>query len=182
MAQEMNLPNIIQALLTFALTLITGCYAYLTYKIVKQNEKIILLQNEPHISIVPYTWDCIVALLIKNSGKSAAQNVRFIIDKDVPQFGGKDKLNDFNLFKDHIASFPAGAEYHVDIAQSFVILNPINNFPTQFTIRCNYKYLGKFYQEDYCIDLKSYDNTSYPKNALVDEVKKFRVELLKKLN
>jgi len=171
----------IQAISTVILTIITGYYAFQTYRLVNLNEKMVESQIRPYISITPYTWDCIVALLIKNLGKSAAQNVRFSLDKDVPQFDGKKKLNEFNLFKDPIASFPSGAEYHVDIAQSFVILNPANKFPTQFTIRCNYEFHGKPHQEDYCIDLKSYDNTSYPRNALVDEIKKFREELLKKL-
>lgn len=172
--------NTVQALLTGVLVIITAYYAYQTYKIVKLNEKVIEEQYGPQISIVPYIWDCVFSLLIKNSGKSAARNVRFILDKDVPQFNGKEKLNDFNIFKFPLAAFPAGAEYNIDIAQGFVILDSKNNFPTQFNIHCSYEYIGKLHQEDYCFDLKSYDNTSFPKNPLVDEIKKLREVISKK--
>jgi hypothetical protein len=64
------------------------------------------------------------------------------------------------------------------------LVNKFRNNISQFTDK-NYKeqrlrldFVNEFFE---LLDLKSYDNTSLPKNALVDEIKKFREELLKKL-
>lgn len=140
-------------ILTAILVVITGIYAWFTFRILKANEKVVeqmRSQQEamyrPYISVSPvvYPENPIVILKIKNSGLTAAHNLRLSLDKDFYKFGKKEEENNLRsltAFKKPIDSFVPGAEIFFYLAQSFVIFGKKadpNLTPTSFTVTAEY--------------------------------------------
>src|SRR4030043_491473 len=97
--------------LTAILVIITGLYAWFTFKILKANETLVeQMRNQQEATYRPYIFispilfpeNSIVFLKIKNSGLTAAQNLRLSLDKDFYQFGERreeSNLRSFTAFK-----------------------------------------------------------------------------------
>lgn len=101
--------------LNILLTIITGIYAYLTYRMVRSSDKSteILAQqfeslNRPYVTIEPYahphtTW---LYIKIKNSGKTPAKKLKLTLDRDLFQFGESNKnLRDSTALKEQLIVF-----------------------------------------------------------------------------
>ena len=85
-------------ILTGLLVLITGFYAWATYKILRANESVVEVARQeaenisrPYINISTFTIpdNPIIFLVIENTGKTLANNLKLQIDKDFYQFGEK---------------------------------------------------------------------------------------------
>ena len=182
-------------ILTAILVIFTGFYAWATFRILKANEKVVeQMRNQqeatqrPYISISPvlYPENPIVFLKIKNSGLTAAQNVRLSLDRDFYQFGEKreeSNLRSFRAFTEPIDSFVPGGEMLFYLAQSFVIFGEKTDSsltPSVFTITTEYEYHYKKVTEKTTIDLRPYLASAIPHDPMVNQVKKLRETIEKK--
>lgn len=173
-------------ILTGLLVLITGFYAWATYRMLRANEKVIAVMKEqseamtrPYVNAFPVLEadNPIFYLRIKNTGKTAAQNLKLSIDKSFFKFGEERKennLSEHRAFKDVITSFHPGSEIDFSLAQGFVVFGDKANeetMPTEFTVVAEYSYDGKTVKETSIIDLRPYLGANIPQDAYIRKLK-----------
>jgi hypothetical protein len=173
-------------ILTGALVLITGFYAWATYKILKANERVVEVMHEqaeavtrPYITVAAVLEpdNPIFYLRISNVGKTAANDVKLTLDKSFYPFGEKKEGNDLChlfAFTNVITSFPPGAEIVFSLAQSFVIFGEKADnaiVPSSFIVTAEYSFAGKHVTEANPIDLRPYLGASIPQDAYVRKLK-----------
>lgn len=173
------------------LVVITGVYAYFTFRILQANQRVadeMRLQRRdllrPIITIGPYViHGVILALAVKNTGASPAANLRLSVDTDFYTFGeaGEDRnLKTFPMFSESISTFAAGAELHVWLSQGFNLDaekdgKPLT--PKQFGVTAVYEFQEERYDELSHVDLRPYMKTSAFRAPWEDELKKIREAL-----
>jgi hypothetical protein len=183
-------------ILTALLVFITGFYAWISYRILKANEGVLKemqLQQEalsrPYISISPVVFPdnpCFF-LKIKNTGKTAAKNLKLKMDKDFYKFGNKgdqDNLRNLRAFKENIDSFVPGAEMLFYLAQSFVVFgeNPNNEkTPDNFIIVADYEYASKKVSERTIVDLRPFLDSAMPQDPIVQKIQQLTETIEKKI-
>lgn len=183
----------LQSLIALMLAVITGVYVVVTHRILaatraanevlsKEHEA----NNRPYISVALYfRSQVLVCLLIKNVGKSVAENVRLRLDRDVPLFGEQARnLRDFTLFNKEMKQFLPGAEYHVDLGQSWLFFDGNEGpgrMPAEFEVTCEYSFSGKTVSENTFIDMAAYRETAAARPELIRELEKARKEITKQL-
>lgn len=184
-------------ILTAILVVITGIYAYLTYKMAKSSEASVQAAREqfeamyrPYIEVRPYARlnTTLLYLLIENTGRTAAQNVRLSIDRDFYQFGRRDPAHSLRAkpaFSEQIDSLGSGHKLNFALAQGFVIFGEgegggPDTTPVQFQITAVYEFAGKKFEETHRIDLRPFVGAEGERSALVEELQKIRVALEKK--
>jgi hypothetical protein len=182
-------------ILTGALVLITGFYAWATYKILKANERVVEVMREQAEAVTrPYVTvsavlepdNPIFYLRIANLGKTAANDLSLRIDRPFFAFG--QNKEDHNLaerfiFKNTITSFPAGSEIVFSLAQSFVIFGENadgGTVPSSFVVTAEYSYAGKRVKESNPIDLRPYLGATIPQDAYVRKLKAM-IEAIEKI-
>lgn len=118
----------INEILTGTLVIITGVYAYLTYKMAIINEETLNLMIEqtesltrPFVVIQPYVRPNtpFLYIKIKNTGKTAAEKLSLSLDKDFFRFDKEsDNLRDFDAFNKIIDSLAPDQEIHFALGQA----------------------------------------------------------------
>ena len=176
--------------LTGLLVIITGFYAWATYKILKANERVVDVMHSqfeamtrPYVNIAPILDidSPMFRLKISNTGKTAAKNLRLIVDKDFFLFGKKENsLASFPAFQDEIASFAPGAEIVIGLVIGTELFT--ENYdekltPKQFSITANYSYGGNTVEEPNAIDLHPYDKTTLPQDVHATRLKEIKKEI-----
>ena len=173
-------------ILTALLVLITGFYAWVTYKTLttlqQQGEAI----TRPYLTINVFSEpnDVVFYLRIANTGRTGASDVRLTLDRDFYLFGQENQTNlrKARAFQQPIEQLPPGAEIVFALAQGFVILgNKANELvtPPMFSINATYSYGEKTVSEMTNIDLRPYKESMNPPSAVVDELQKIRKQLEK---
>lgn len=175
--------------LTAILVLITGIYAYLTYRMAKMSEASLEeMRQQSEAAMRPYVVVThfvpshlpVIYLRIANIGKSSALNLKLSIDKDFFQYGGTQddrNLKNATAFNVPLDSFPPNAELIFGLAQGWVLFQDgghPDRCPTQFTITAQYEYSGKSVYEKHLIDLRGYIGAQGGHDAIVDELEKLR--------
>lgn len=176
--------------LTAILVFITGFYAWATYEMLKANRKVIDVMEEQYESTTrPYVVahvtlepdNPIIYLVIKNTGKSTASNLKLTLDRPFYQFAEDDKnLQDYTAFSKVIESFPPESELIFPLAQGFVIFGEKGSqeaTPTKFEITAEYSYSESSIHETHQIDLRPYLNTSIPQDPYVRKLKDIKESL-----
>jgi len=173
-------------ILTALLVIITGFYAWVTFKILKANEGVLhemRFQQEafyrPYISISPvvYSDSPIFYLKIENTGRTAAYNLKLQLDQDFYQFGQKSEnnnLKNFAAFSSPIESFVPGAQMLFYLAQGPVIFGEKSDAsvtPPVFTVTAEYEYGNKKVCETTKVDLRPYLNSAIPHDPIVSKLK-----------
>jgi len=187
---------VIIEILTGILVLITGIYAYLTYRMAvasEESSKAVLAQTEaltrPYLTISPFVrpHTNILYLRILNSGRSAADNVRLTLDRDFFQFGNDNQpssnLRSVTAFSEVIDSMPPGFELLFALAQGPSLFgedaNP-NVAPTQFTVTASYGFSDKHVSEVTRVDLRPYSWSEGERSPIVEELERMRRVLEKR--
>lgn len=174
-------------ILTGILVLITGFYAWATYKILRANESIVEVAREeaenisrPYVNISTFTIpdNPIIFLAIENTGKTPANNLRLQVDKDFYQFGEKKKdrnLRGLEVFCNPIACFSPGSRLPFYLGIGHQLFNEESEqvvSPLTFKITAEYEYGDKKVKEETVIDLKMHLNSALAPDAIVSELKK----------
>lgn len=176
--------------LTGILVIVTGVYAWLTYRMAKASEASVeVLQQQYDAAMRPYLTVSLyirphtplLYLRISNTGRSPATNVRLRMDRDFFQFGEKSNpernLRTARAFQDSFDSFPPGTELNFSLAQGFVIFGNDHDpsvTPHQFTVGSTYEYLGKVVHERHHIDLRPFLRSENERDPVVEELERIR--------
>lgn len=182
--------------LTAILAIITGFYAWVTYKILLANQMVVEEMREqaeafrrPYITIAPYVLPGtpVIGIRITNTGQSPARSLSLNIDKDFYKFGEQkeeENIARFAAFTKTIDMFAPGAELTFDLAQGFKIFAEDADpklLPKLFTITATYGFFGKTVIEKNTIDLVPFAQSTQPRDLLLFELQKIR-EAVEKLN
>jgi len=179
-------------ILTGLLVLITGFYAWATFRILKANERVVEVmrsQSEamtrPYIIISPYLEPetSMVRLVISNTGKTAANHLRLFIDKSFYPFG--ELKEDRNLaalpaFQDEIDSFAPGLEITFGLAVGAHLFNEKTDeelTPKQFSITAEYSFGDTKVKEAHSIDLRFLYMVDVPQDLYVKHLKEIKAEI-----
>lgn len=179
--------------LTGLLVVITGFYAWVTYKIMNLNGLTLAAMQaqaeavtRPYLTINVFSEpnSVVFYLRIANTGKSGASNVRLKLDRDFYQYGQKNRpsLREATAFQQPIEQLPPGAEIVFGLAQGFVVLGneaDASVTPPVFSIDATYAYGDKTVSETTTIDLRPYKESMDPPSAVADELKRIREQLEK---
>ena len=180
--------------LTLLLVVITGFYAWVTFKILKANEAVLTeMRNEqesllrPYISVSPtlYPDEPCFFLSIKNIGKTEAKNLILTMDKDFYKFGKREdgkNIKELPAFSEPIASFAPGAEILIYLAQGFVVFGEESDektTPKTFSVYVEYQFRSKSILEKMIVDLNPFINTVRPQEPIVKQLKKINESITK---
>ncbi|RVC09170.1 hypothetical protein, partial [Mesorhizobium sp. M7A.F.Ca.CA.002.15.2.1] len=114
-------------LLTTILVVITGVYAWLTYKIAHSNKMMVIeiqkqieVQTRPVIALnIEIQHHTIFVARIWNRGSSSAENLKLTVDRDFYRFGetvGESKnISDMYIFKNTLAALAPGDGFWIDL-------------------------------------------------------------------
>lgn len=142
------------AVLTFVLAIITGIYAYLTWKMVNETKRMREIQSEPNISVYFKSKDEYIGfidLIIRNIGRGPAFNIKLSVSPDF-QYSDRMNISELNLFKNGI--------HHLAPDQQISFF--LNSLPAmiekklcmRFDISVKYEdTVGNGFQNSYNIDL-----------------------------
>ncbi len=172
--------------LTALLVVVTTFYAWISYRMLRANEKVIdamHAQSEaiyrPYISCRPFLEpdNPIFYLKISNRGKTAASDLRLTIDRSFFKFGEQGEQRDissFSIFNEPIDSLPPESEITFALAQSFIIFAKNADdalCPTKFTINAQYKFGSIEVSENHIIDLRPYLHADVPQDPTIRKLK-----------
>lgn len=179
-------------ILTGVLVVVTGFYAWATFRILCANEDVVRVahgqleamreQNEvlmrPYVQVSPLVFPEHPSffLRITNSGKTCAKSLR--LEMDPPYHRGKgDRLNpmtDYPAFSDEIQAFAPGAELLFPLDEYFVVLGDEtdrNMKPMRFSITASYSFGDKVVSESTPIDLGTFLHSHAPHDPVVRQLK-----------
>jgi hypothetical protein len=177
--------------LTAILVVVTGFYAWATFKILRANERVVDVMREQAIAATrPYVVvasaleldNPIFYLRVSNVGRTAAINLRMTMDRSFYQFGENEDLASSTAFNQCIDSFPPGAEITFALAQGFKIFegeteNP--KLPRTFSVTAEYEFADHKAREVNRIDLRPYRGAGIPQDAYVRKMKEIGDSLKK---
>lgn len=178
--------------LTALLVVITGFYAWVTFRMLKVNKLVVQAMREardaevrPYVTINVFhiPKNPVFYLRIANTGRTGATNLRLVLDRDFFQYGQQNQPNLKNsvAFQQPIEQLPPGAELVFGLAQGFVVLNAANQHltPPVFSVQATYSFGSQTFSETTTIDLRPYRDGMVPAHAEAEELKKVREELEK---
>ncbi len=179
-------------ILTGVLVVITGFYAWATFRILKANEGVVavaqkqvdamVVQHEatirPYVyaSPVMYAEDPKFFLKVANAGKSVAENLQLTMDPPYHRgsTGNLKNIAEFPAFSRPIPAFPPGAEILFSLDAYFVVLGDDTDRelkPSRFKITASYASGERQYSESAEIDYFAFFNTNPPQDPVVRQLK-----------
>lgn len=173
--------------LTLALVLITGLYAWATFRILKANEGVVTAMNaqteaqlRPYV--VPYVstrvGTTLLHLTIENTGKAAALDLRMTMDKSFFQNAqpGSVDISKVSAFTQPIASLAPGVRlpFVLGVGHSLFAEGVDDLCPKVFSIRASYRFGERQYVEENIIDLRPMLNTTAVQDPVAQEIKELR--------
>lgn len=173
-------------ILTAILVVITAFYAWVTFRILRANERAVeAVREQSEAAYRPYVTvgvhvepdNRIFYLRIANLGKTSAMNLRLAIDRSFYKFGERSEGHDLatlTAFNKPIDSFPPSSEITFNLAQGFVVFAKDADpavCPTKFTVTATYEFGGRKVEESHNIDLTPYLNADVPQEAVIRKLK-----------
>lgn len=175
--------------LTLANVLLTAVFAGLTVFILKANRETVAAMRDQmadqarpyvHVSVQVRMGTPVIQLLVRNVGKSPAQNLTLHIDRDFYQYGEKTESRNLakqSAFSHPIECLPPVSELLFDLGMGFKIFANDSDpavCPTTFEVSANYRHATNTYSEITHVDLRPYLGTSVPQHPVVEELKHVR--------
>lgn len=175
--------------LTLTNVFLTAVFAGLTFFILCANRATVSAmreqmadQNRPFITVTVQVrvGTPIIQLLVKNVGRSPAQNVTLRLDRDFFQFGEQDEgrnLAKQSAFSKPIDCLPPMAELLFDLGMGFEIFKSNGDpkiCPHTFIVTAEYQHAKTKYSEQTHVDLRPYMGTSVPQHPIVEELDKVK--------
>lgn len=179
-------------ILTIVLILITGIYAYFTYRILKANEATVATMREQlHSTVRPYVTISLETmrrsqmflLRIANTGSSVAQNLRLTIDRDFHVLGDaapQRNIRSFHIFQNPVETFPPGAELRFHLATALQLWDPLANrqiLPLEFRVTAQFVHQGVEHTETSIVDFRPFQFAALMPDPLIEELERIRQAL-----
>lgn len=168
---------------------ITAIFAFLTFFILRANRAAVATMRDQmneqarpyvHVSIRVRMGTPVIQLLVRNVGKSPAQNLKLHIDRDFYQYGQKVEgrnLVSYSAFSNPIDCLPPMSELLFDLGAGPSIFAPEADptvCPTTFEVAADYGHGKSTYSEKTQMDLRPYLGTSVPQHPVVEELERVR--------
>lgn len=178
--------------LTFALVVITGFYAWVTFRIQKANEDVVAaMREQTEAQLRPYvvvaatvrTGTTLVCLEVQNTGKSPALALRLKMDRDFfPHAEKRENENVARLpaFTQIIESLAPGTRLVFVLGAGGTIFSPgvdESLCPRVFHVFADYRYGGRTYSEDNIIDTRPMLHSIAAHDPVATELEKLRMSL-----
>jgi hypothetical protein len=178
--------------LTLALVLITGFYAWATFRILRANERVVeAMHQQTEAQLRPYviaaatvrTGTTLFCLEIQNTGKSPALNVRLRMDRDFYPHGEKrehENIAKLSAFTQPIESLAPGARIVFILGVGGKIFAPGTDeslCPKVFTVSAEYSFSGKQYAEQTTIDVRPMLHSTAVQDPVATEIERLRQSL-----
>lgn len=165
--------NLIMAIMSSLLVLITFAYVVFTWRMVKEMQITREADLRPYIIVDILLSGRMFNLIIKNNGKTAAQKVRFSIDKNVETVW-KRKLNELLIFREGVSFFSPGKEFVISLGPDTLFFAKdaeVTKYPKDFAIITEYTYFDKIKAtETTTINLEEYLYTRPYPSELVKSI------------
>jgi hypothetical protein len=185
----MSDPASTTAWLTLALVLITAVYALFTFRILKANEALVAeMKNQRDAEARPYvtvsvrnrTGTNLLYMSVKNTGRTAAEDLRLTLDRDYYQDGKKQEgrnIRQWTAFSETIEDLPPNVELQFLLGAGPSLLedrpDPIIAPPT-FAVHAEYSFRGMPLTETTKVDLRPFAMSSVPHDPVVEELERGR--------
>ncbi len=141
-------------ILTLVLAVITGIYAFLTWRMVKETKRMREIQSEPNISIYfksKEEYIGLIDLIIKNIGQGPAFNIKFTVNPDF-KYTDQKNISELNLFKNGVHHLAPGQQIVIFLNSLVVMID--KKLCMNFDVTVNYvNSARKKFQNTYNIDL-----------------------------
>jgi hypothetical protein len=182
--------------LTVALVVITGVYAWVTFKILRANEAVVQAMNQqteaqtrPYVvvSASPRIGTTLLLLEIQNTGKSPAVALRLTMDRDFyPHAERRESENIAKLpaFTEPIESLAPGARLAFILGVVGTIFGTKADeslCPRVFSVHAAYSHASHAYSENSTIDLRPMLHSSVLHDPVAAELERLRQSLEKVL-
>lgn len=186
---SLTMPVNVSEWLTLANVLLTAVFAGLTFFILRANRAAVAAmrdqmadQNRPFVAVTVQVrmGTPVIQLLVKNVGRSPAQNLRLHLDRDFFQFGEKGEgrnLAKQSAFSQTIDCLPPLSELLFDLGVGHQIFaGGVDQAvcPHTFTVSAEYQHVKNTYSEQTHVDLRPYMGTSVPRHPVVEEMERVR--------
>jgi len=186
---SVTIPANLSEWLTLANVLLTAMFAGLTFFILRANRAAVGAmreqmadQNRPFVAVTVQVrmGTPVIQLLIRNVGRSPAQNLRLRLDRDFFQFGEKGEARNLakqSAFSQSIDCLPPMSELLFDLGMGFKIFESgadPKTCPHTFEVSADYEYGKSKYSEKTHVDLRPYMGTSVPHHPVVEELEGVR--------
>lgn len=168
---------------------ITTVFAVFTFFILRANRAAVAAMRDQmteqarpyvHVSIRVRMGTPVIQLLVRNVGKSPAQNLTLHIDRDFYQYGQKVEgrnLVSYSAFSNPIDCLPPMSELLFDLGTGpsiFAADADPTVCPTTFEVAADYAHGKNTYSEKTQMDLRPYLGTSVPQHPVVEELERVR--------
>lgn len=177
--------------LTLALVVITGFYAWATFKILRANEGVVeAMREQTEAQLRPYVvasaaariGTTFICLEIQNTGKSPATNLTLRMDKDFYPHGERrehENLAKLSAFTETIESMAPGFRmvFNLGVGATIFARSDESLCPRVFRIHASYSHAGRSYTEDHVIDLRPILHSAVVFDPIADEIKRLRESL-----
>ncbi|RYG88541.1 MAG: hypothetical protein EON58_19900 [Alphaproteobacteria bacterium] len=176
--------NLLTACFTGLAALTSVAVVWATFRVTKATEASVEVLKAQHraatrpyveISVYPRTGTTMLMLAVKNTGSSAAENVRLIVDRDFfynAEEGPNTNIRTFPAFKDVIASLGPRAELKFNLGIGARVLNNPTLCPKKFAIAANYSFAGEHVSETTPIDLAPFVRTVAHEEPIVEQMRR----------
>ncbi len=186
---SLTIPANLSEWLTLANVLLTAMFAGLTFFILRANRAAVGAmreqmadQNRPFVAVAVQVrmGTPVIQLLVRNVGRSPAQNLRLRLDRDFFQFGEKGESRNLakqSAFSQPIDCLPPMSELLFDLGMGFKIFEGGADptiCPHTFEVSAEYEYGKNKYSEKTHVDLRPYRGTSVPHHPVVEELERVR--------
>lgn len=181
-------------ILTALLVIITGCYAWITFRMLKSNEKAVSVMRQqlemstrPYVDVHPFMVASSpdIFLQIRNRGNSAAYNLKLELDRAFHEGGAREdkaRLNNFYAFQNTIECFTPGMEIYFRLGAHWDIFGEIsdqNLTPNTFKVKASYSYTGNSVEEVTTIDLRHFFMSTTKPEAFIYELRELNKSVQK---
>lgn len=166
--------------ITAVLVFVTIYYAYLTRETVKAMEEQNDRLTRPYVTVQPIRDDMDFLLQVKNSGRTAAENLSLDIDEEFHRLGNEDfRLADVGLFEEKVGTFAPGAEvyYKLGLTSQFYDDDFDAVMPRTFTVTVHYTYGSTEVTKDVEVNLNQFSHELLTRKGVRKEVLKLREEV-----
>jgi len=186
---SLTMPVHLSEWLTVANVLLTAIFAGLTFFILRANRAAVAAmrdqmadQNRPFVAVTVQVrmGTPVIQLLVKNAGRSPAENLRLHLDRDFFQFGEKGESRNLakqSAFSKTIDCLPPMSELLFDLGVGHQIFAGEADqavCPHTFTVSAEYQHVKSKYSEQTHVDLRPYMGTSVPQHPVVEEMERVR--------
>ena len=152
--------------ITVLLVILTGFYVYLTWRLLKANNKPeIAIRLRPHRVHVNWTM-----LSIENIGTGPARDVQFETDLSFKP-DGETPLEEFGALREGIRYFPRGTKIHYFLVSAIGKLDELKQTPLQIAVTYKDPTKLRRRKENFCLDFGELEGSSREESPLFEIAK-----------